>query len=199
MDKANDLTPVYKFWNRYSNNYVLYDTAVIDPETGFYPTSRPEGAIDDIDSKLYPFKYKTAEMPITTASQQLIALDTSVYFATGDGDAAAQQGIINMGFASNTPYEWIYTDTYQLLNHQVSPGTQALDCSDCHGSTTRIDLPAMGYTLKDTEAVVCSQCHNAKNNKGFDWAHSRHVDRGGYDCSWCHNFSRPERNLTLPN
>jgi len=34
---------------------------MIDPATGAYAMSRPEGGINDADSMLYPFKYKTAK------------------------------------------------------------------------------------------------------------------------------------------
>jgi hypothetical protein len=33
----------------------------------------------------------------------------------------------------------------------------------------------------------------------FESLHTKHVVNEGFDCSWCHSFSRPERNLNLPN
>ncbi len=66
--------------------------------TGTYHTSAPDGAVDDANSKLYPFKYKTSDYPMRTDSDQLIALDTSVFFATADADAATLAGLENMGF-----------------------------------------------------------------------------------------------------
>ena len=56
---------------------VITDTAVLDPETGAYPTSRPLGDIND--GKLYPFKYKTATQPMITKDKKLLALDTLEY------------------------------------------------------------------------------------------------------------------------
>lgn len=195
-DKANDLIPKYRFWDGTSSNYLLGDVAQLDPATGAYPTSRPEGDINDTTSKLYPFKYKTAEQPMTSGSNQLIALDTSVFFMSADAIAATSSGLANMGLAENTPYEWVLTDTYQLLNHQVSPKEQALQCADCHQNTAQMDLPGeLGYNLKGSMSSVCSQCHGDKNSKGFDWDHEKHVIDKGYDCSWCHNFTRPERGL----
>ena len=44
--KANNLTPEYRFWNGYSTNYSLRDAAQLDPKTGAYPTSRPDGTFD---------------------------------------------------------------------------------------------------------------------------------------------------------
>ena len=196
--RANNLVPRYRFWNRYSENYLLGDAAEYDPTTGAFPTSRPEGFVDDAstDSKLYPFKYKTAEQPILDATGQLIALDTKVYFQTADPDLATSAGLVNMGYTGHEAYSWINTDTFQLLNHQVSPGHEALSCWDCHGNTGRMDLKGeLGYQLKAPESQVCTQCHGREEKESFSAIHEEHVREKKYDCSHCHTFSRPERNL----
>jgi hypothetical protein len=196
---ANDLVPEYRFWNRTSRNSLLHETAVVDPTTGRYPTSRPLGAVDDPASKLYAFKYKTAEQPFAHDRGRLIALDTSVFFATGDPIAATEQGLVNMGLPAAEPYSWVETDTFQMLNHQVSDAGEALQCNDCHGSTARMDLQGeLGYALKGPTSVVCFQCHGRKESKPFTTIHNKHVKDKRYDCSWCHDFTRPERGLRMP-
>jgi len=195
--KANDLTPRYRFWNRYSDNYLLGDVAKYDSATGAYSTSRPDGGVDDTspDNKLYPFKYKTAEQPIMENTGKLIALDTHVYFTTADAAAAVAAGLANMD-SSGQPYKWVKTDTFQLLNHQVSPASQALTCNACHGSTTRMNLKGdLGYGLKGPESAVCSQCHEREDSEGFLSIHNKHVKDKRFDCLNCHTFSRPERGL----
>ena len=173
--------------------------ASVDPQTGRYPTSRPLGDVDDPDSKLYAFKYKTAQQPMANSTGQLIALDTSVFFATGDAAAATEQGLANMGLGADEPYSWVETDTYQMLNHEVSPSGQALECGDCHGSTARMDLQGdLGYGLKASLGELCVQCHDYKSSKGFTENHDKHVKDKKFDCSWCHQFSRPERGLEMP-
>jgi cytochrome c553 len=154
--------------------------------------------VDDTspDNKLFPFKYKTAEQPLMTSSGKLIAVDTSVYFATANPEAAIRAGLANMGYSENEAYSWVKTDTFQLLTHQVSPATQALSCTECHGSTSRMDLKAeLGYGLKGAEATVCSQCHGVKANPGFTSVHRKHITDEQLGCQNCHSFSRPERNL----
>lgn len=185
-----NLTPEYKFWNRLSNNALLGDDA------GAYSTSTPEG--DVTDGKLYPFKYKTALQPMTTNDHRLIALDTYEYLkGSGDVNLAIEKGLVAMHYAANTNYEWVTTDTYQLLNHGISPSSGALQCSNCHGSTNRMDLQNdLGYELKADEAIVCSQCHSRKSSSGYTSVHSRHVDSRRLECSNCHNFDRPERGLS---
>ena len=198
-DKANDLIPAYRFWNGYSDNYLLGDVAVMDMATGAYPTSRPEGAVSDSGSKLYPFKYKTAEQPMMIGTQQLIALDTSVYFMSADAATATASGLANMGFAESTPYEWVMTDTYQLLNHQVSPREQALQCSSCHLTTGRMDLQGgLGYAPSRPQSTCASACHSG--SKAAEWQygnwgeftsrHDKHINEKGAECIDCHDFNR---------
>lgn len=199
--KANNVLPKYQWWNRQSDNYLLYDVAKYDPELGAYIVQRPVGYYDGpLPNKLYPFKYKTAKQPLRTASGQLIALDTKEYILTsGDPDLSVQKGLVNMGFSSTDAYEWVITGTFQLLNHQVAPKESALQYRDCHENTSRMDLVGqLGYHLKDSQDVVCSQCHRQKRWKGYQAGHDRHVVTQGFDCSWCHTFSRPERGLTTP-
>lgn len=203
--KANNLTPKYRFWNGYSTNYVLRETAQLDPRTGAYPTSRPAGSVADTapDNKLYPFKYKTAEQPLRERTGELIALDTYVYFRTADpaarADLAVRAGLKNMGYPEDDAYRWVTTDTFQLLTHQVSPPSRALACADCHGTTTRMDLKGeLGYALKAPESTTCAQCHGSKRNPGFESLHAKHVTDKKYDCAWCHGFRRPERGLRSP-
>lgn len=195
---ANNLKPVYRFWSGTSTNYNLKDPAVIDPATGRYPTSRPLGSIADTQtgSKLYPFKYKTAYQPLATRANTLIALDTSVYFKTGDLVSAIKAGLANMKLASTEPYSLVTTDTLQLITHEVRPESQALQCSQCHGSTaTQMKLKDLGYVLKGTTGTTCTQCHGLKKSLSFNELHKKHVTDKKYDCSFCHSFARPERGL----
>ncbi len=200
--KANYLIPKYRFWNRYSYNYVLRETAKMDQSTAAYPTSRPDGAVDDTspDNKLYPFKYKTALQPMRAGTRELIALATNQYFRNQDpvnrADAAVRAGLRNMGYSEDDAYRWVKTDTFQLLSHQVSPRAQALGCAACHGSTRRMDLKGeLGYGLKSSQDAACAQCHKSKGSPGFLELHKKHVTDKRFDCSWCHSFSRPERGL----
>ncbi len=197
---GGNMVPKYRWWNGFSTNYVLFDDAHRDLETGKFPTSRPEGGINNEGSKIYPFKYKTALQPLATRQNQLIALDTSVYFQTGDPDAAVRSGLRNMGYNESDPYNWVYTDTYQLITHEVPPKSSALRCDDCHGSNTRINLISeMGYSLRSSQQEVCAQCHKPKDPPKYKEMHDKHVKDKHYDCSWCHTFSRPERNLKTKN
>ncbi len=211
-DKASYLVPEYKWWNRMSDNYLLHDDAsrTYDPVKNTYPTSRPLGDVSD--GKLYPFKYKTALQPMTVADSRLIALDTFEYLKkSGNVNKSIESGLVNMGYAANEPFNWVTTDTYQLINHGVGNDDDALNCESCHGNTSRMDLQGeLGYQLKADEMTVCSQCHEEEKREVLDKIvagtieynyqsiHDKHVSSKDYDCSWCHGFSRPERGLKMP-
>ena len=210
LEKASNLMPEYKWWNRLSDNALLHDDAsrTYDAEKGTYPTSRPLG--DVTDGKLHPFKYKTAEQPMTVADSRLIALDTFEYLKkSGNVTTSIKNGLVNMGYDANEPYQWVTTDTYQLINHGIGDHDDRLRCNDCHSNTSRMNLQgSLGYHLKDTKQAVCSQCHEGDKlddivseriNYDYISVHKTHVDSKANDCSWCHSFSRPERNLKMPN
>jgi predicted CXXCH cytochrome family protein len=191
---ANDLKPRYAFWNGKQDTILLGDASRRDPVTGNYPTSRPVGSIADAGSKLYPFKYKTAQQPMATALSMLTPMDMATFRGTGDAQAAARQGVAALGLDPATQVEFVTTDTFQLLTHEVAAKSQALGaCTSCHGaSATQMDLRSLGYVLKGAQSAVCTQCHGAKRSPGWQAVHDKH---GRYDCSLCHAFSRPERGL----
>lgn len=196
-EKMADLTPVYRFWNRASDNALLGDDAsrTYNADTDTWPTSVPLG--DVTDGKLYPFKYKTAMQPKTVADDRLIALNTYEYLkGSGNVVTAIEQGLTSMGYPVHEPYEWVLTDTHQMLNHGISPATEALRCGDCHGNGARMDLQGdIGFHLKADKSSVCSQCHGPEDDEGFQKIHDEHVNDKKIDCSRCHIFTRPERNL----
>jgi len=186
-EKASYLVPEYKWWNRTSDNYLLGDDAsrTYDAEKDTYPTSRPVG--DVTDGKLYPFKYKTAYQPMTDDGMpKLIAMDTYEYLkVSGNVETSVENGLVNMDLDRNTPYVWITTDTYQLINHGVVDAVAVLACNDCHGNTGRMDLQAeLGYELKGDMTSVCTQCHESQEvdsfmqapaQYAFDTVHDKHV------------------------
>lgn len=137
---------------------------------------------------------------MTVADSRLIALDTYEYLkVSGDVDTAVKKGLVNVGYSADEPYTWVETDTYQLLNHGISPASSALQCNSCHENTSTMDLQGqLGYQLKGPKNVVCYQCHGSEETKPFTTIHDKHVKDKRFDCSWCHTFSRPERNLRMP-
>ncbi|MFH0994517.1 MAG: BACON domain-containing carbohydrate-binding protein, partial [Pseudomonadota bacterium] len=200
ITRGGDLKPEYAFWNGTSWNYSLNETIRYEAATGTFPTSRPEGGINESGSMLYPFKYKKALQPLADSLGVLVALDTSVYFSSGNYDAAVKAGLTNMGYPSTTLYSNVETDTYQLITHEVMPKGNALTCTQCHTATaTQMNFKDMGYAMKGTQSTTCTQCHGQKNIPSYTSLHNKHVTDKKYDCSWCHGFSRSERGLKMPS
>ncbi|PLX86084.1 MAG: hypothetical protein C0618_09670 [Desulfuromonas sp.] len=204
-DKAADLAPELLFWDRTSDNYLLGDDASLtyDAAKGTYPTSRPNGDINN--GKLYSFKYKTAYQPMTD-DNKLIALDTFEYLKlSGDMVTSIESGLANMGLPTSTPYSMITTDTYGLLNHGI-PQATTIDCAQCHQSfSTDSDnkLDALGYKLKGPKEQVCNQCHSDKKLPRDNGRMHNHINKTaggsiGISCGFCHSFERPERGLVTP-
>ena len=109
---------------------------------------------------------------------------------------ATVSGLVNMGYSASSSVNWITTDTYQLITHEVMPSSDALTCASCHDSTSRMNLQGeLGFTLKGSKVFVCTQCYENEDEErpGYKWIHDKHVDDKRYTCSWYHNFSRPER------
>ena len=104
-----------------------------------------------------------------------------------------------MGFNQDDEYEWVITDTFQLLNHQVSPSDDALECSACHMNTARMDLQGdLGFAPTNPNRATCaSACHSA--DKAYEWSfgdqedfeahHKKHREKRA-NCRDCHNFDR---------
>jgi hypothetical protein len=196
--KANDLIPRYAFWDGTSWGNNAFDTAVLDSATGAYKISRPNGAINSAaGTKLYPFKYKTANQPL--ANGKLVTPKVATYFATGVYDTAVQDGLTYMGMPG-AAYTTVTTDELQVLNHQVPTATgNVLACAACHPNATATRMKLVtnyGYGTTKPQSDLCNDCHSSKSWPGYTSFHDKHVTSQKYDCGRCHNFSRKtERGL----
>jgi hypothetical protein len=210
--KANNIIPEYLHWNGTSWGYNLKDPAVLNTATGSYAMSLPEGGINDANSKLYPFKYKTARQAFAPSLNWMIPIDTAKYWAMPappyvptqtDITAAVTAGLTNLAMSAATPITWVITDEYQLITHEVPPAANnALACTKCHINSTATQMKLtseLGYATKKPTSDLCNDCHGmesySSSYSGFTSIHNRHVAQQGYDCSRCHNFGRPERGL----
>ena len=210
--KASNLIPEYLHWNGTSWGYNLKDAALWDPKTSAYAMSRPQGGINDANSKLYPFKYKTATQAFAAALNLIIPIDTAKYWAMPappstpsmtDINAAVTSGLTNLGLNSNSAISWVTTDEYQLIAHEVpTAANNVLACTKCHVNSTATQMKLtteLGYATKKPTSDLCNDCHGSEtytnSYNGFLSIHSRHVASQQRDCSNCHNFSRPERGL----
>jgi len=200
-DTANNVTPVYKWFDGTSWGYNLLDPVSKYDDNGAIVISMPQPGdffSQESPNKLTPFKYKTAWQPITAwgSGDFLIPLSTSKYFAGPDNyDAAVTEGLVNAGYPATTPYATVQTSELLMLNHQVSPAADSvLQCASCH---TIQGVPGSQINLRtlmnsDKADVICSTCHSEDVfPRGGDWLRFHKILNNGstmmrYGCAYCH-------------
>lgn len=200
--RGNNLTPVYKWFDKTSDVYALGDVPPINAG-GEYEMGTPRGSVGSSSAQIYPMKEHWSVSARHEATGQFIPHSTFTFFVTGDWGQAVADGMAYAGLTGS----WTTVDvhTYQTINHGVEPHDNALSCGQCHafyaqGQPVRMNLQSeLGYALKGPANTVCTQCHGWEGMPNFQEVHSKHVDSKRYDCTWCHNFTRSERNLNLPS
>jgi hypothetical protein len=202
IDRQANVVPEYRFWNGLSRFYNYGDAA--DPPAGQRVLmAGPEGTIADSGAKIYPFKHHTAVQARDAATKVLIPLKMGILFQTGDIDRAIRQGATEAGIALLGGYDFVPTERFMGIFHEVAPEEAALNCTACHDggalNSGRMNFALLGYTPlpnRDPSLGSCSTgCHS---NKADEWdpaefftkLHQKHVTDKRLDCSNCHTFRR---------
>ncbi len=191
MEMMKGVTPVYRFSNGLSRFYIFGEPAEAGPG-GRVEMAVPEGSIQDVGAKIHAFKRHQATQPMDPVSRRLLPLKIGIFFQTGDVDRAVEEGVGAVGWQYNG-HEYVETERYMGLFHEVAPKERALTCSNCHYGGTRLDFDSLGYTPK-TEyngKPLCVACHEDESDDlehgVFTDVHRIHTRR--FDCSRCHGFS----------
>jgi octaheme c-type cytochrome (tetrathionate reductase family) len=141
-----DVRPTYLWFNgNLSYRYLLNDK--IDPAQTTY-INKPAGDIKDPGAKIFPFKLHVANQPYDTGYKHLLAPITSGpdgYWTTFDWNDAFRLAQERMGLAYSGSYDFTETYMYWPTTHMVQPAENALQCSDCHSESGRLDWEALGY------------------------------------------------------
>jgi len=194
-DKGLNVIPEYAFFNGQSYFYQFGDAT--KPETnGKILMSGPMGDIQDPDAKIHAFKRHEGYQPIDPATRRLLPLKIGKFFESGNLEEAASLGAAGVDW-DYTGHEFVETERYLGLFHEVAPKEEALSCGSCHSGGTRINFTKLGYTPNSTRngQPLCASCHEDKSGEWsgseyFAKIHDKHVRDKGYDCSACHKFSR---------
>ena len=110
--------------------------------------NQPSGAISDPNAKIYPFKLHKAVQPYDTSFNYLLAPITAGpegYWTNFDWEQAFTLAEERMGLPYSGNYDFTETWMYWPTTHLVQPAEYALQCSDCHGESGRLDWEALGY------------------------------------------------------
>ncbi|MFB3854421.1 MAG: hypothetical protein ACE148_11430 [Vicinamibacterales bacterium] len=193
MELRTNVTPVYRFFNGRSKFYEFGQPAAAG-ENGRVLMAGPLGNVGDVGAKITAMKRHEGKQPIDPVTRVLLPLKIGLFFQSADILGAITQGRAAMQWPDNG-HEFVETERYMGVYHEVAPKEQALTCGSCHttsGSAGRLDFAALGYTPNATRGgqPLCSSCHGTKSNPGFSRLHEKHVGERKIDCSNCHGFSK---------
>ncbi len=140
----------------------------------------PNADYDTAAAKIHPFKVMTGRQPGHATGRYLLvpklfgpggfwgAIPTSADYTpatvTALWEAALTAGAVGSGQIADTEsittadVEWVYTEMYLNIDHEVVPVTEALGCGDCHGGG-RLDWTALGYGCDPSDGA-CSASRN---------------------------------------
>ncbi len=115
--------------------------------------TRPVGSFKDPSSRIYPFKIMDGIQPIDAQNRYLLVPhlfpvspeDDSAYWKHLDWEKAFVTGMQSVNLPYSGSYEWVRTNMYWGVHHEVAPKEMALSCVQCHDS------------LKGEK--TCDRCH----------------------------------------
>jgi hypothetical protein len=211
----NNVAPEYVFDNGTSEFYRFLDP--IQPQAnGRVLMAGPLGAVSESGVKLIPVKHHQALQPYDPVTGALLPLRMGILFTGRDpatGTLMPEDEIVNRAILAGAAalpelahvtardfYDFVPTERFMGISHEVAPNTMALECNECHGaSATRVDFASLGYTpLPNRDPAVASNCATGcHGDKADEWnaseffmrLHDKHVRDRRFDCSECHGFS----------
>ncbi|MDF1564034.1 MAG: tetrathionate reductase family octaheme c-type cytochrome [Deltaproteobacteria bacterium] len=177
-----NVRPAYRWYDGRTTRMTLADSYPAgDGVSAAQPVTlgEPLATFADAGAKIFPFKRMVGQQPAFTATRLVAApklFGPGGFWATipdaasydpatveANWTAALQAGGIAAGqLAAGTvltasDWEWIHTELYLGINHEVAPRTAALGCSDCHNGNADFDFAALGYSCDPMTggAVAC--------------------------------------------
>lgn len=147
---GKNVVPEY-FWFNGKVTYHKLGEKIKDPKKVlvFNPL---EGAKDDPNSRLMPFKVMRGKQMYDTENKMLIIphlFGKGGYWKTWDWNKAFISGMKQAGLPYSGKFGWIETKMHWSINHMVAPKEKALKCKDCHGKKSRLNWLALGYKNGD--------------------------------------------------
>lgn len=137
--------PEYAWYNGTASRYLLGER--IDPHA-VTRIAAPLGDKDDPKARLYPFKIHRGRQVYDTEYRHFIlphVYGDKGFWTQFDWDLALRVGSEVTGLPFSGEYDFAPTEMYLPQNHMVVGKEQALQCPDCHGESSRMDWPRLGY------------------------------------------------------
>jgi hypothetical protein len=135
------VTPDYAWWDGAVRYSLLGDR--IDP-SGVVPVNRIEGAPDDPDSRIYPFKRMIGRQAYDTVNRSLVYTNVfgpttdTAFWTNFDWGRAIARGMEGSGVAYSGEFDFVDTEMWWPTTHMVAPAEEALLCGDCHEPNGRL-------------------------------------------------------------
>ena len=139
----NDVVPEYYWFNGTANHYLLGD--VIDTTNLPVQMNTLYGGFDAADStsknisKIWPVKVHRGKQIYDSKNLTLIQpklwdkeKGQGAYWVDFDWNEANQKGMDYIGLDYSGEYDFIETEMYWPLNHQVAVKEKSLTCKECH-------------------------------------------------------------------
>jgi len=139
-----DVPPVYAWFDGTTLAQLPHEPARIS-EDGTVGMMLPHGSKADPKSKIYAFKLHRGKLPILRDKKWIIPIVVEEFFADGEIDKAVRNAAKEFYGIEDAEYDWIDTERYMGIFHEVPPADQALGCLECHRPGGRMDWKALGY------------------------------------------------------
>jgi hypothetical protein len=143
-----NVRPTYAWWNGKVDRMLLGDSYEEGQEV--VTLAAPVGSIDDPASRIHPFKVMEGVQGADPVNRTILVphlfpgpAGPGAYWKNWDWAAAFREGMDYAGLPYSGSFEWVRTEMYLSINHEVAPKEDALSCGDCHNGG--IDFTALGY------------------------------------------------------
>ncbi len=151
--------PTYAWYGGFTKRILLGDR--LDRSLEEINIAEPVGSINDPNSKISPFKIMKGVQAVDAEYDYLLVPhlfpkgkeDKTAYWKNRDWQKSFAEGMRAMGMKYSGKYEWITTNMYWGVEHEVMPADMALSCVQCHAS------------LKGEQ--TCNRCHQDNRNVDF--------------------------------
>ena len=151
---ANNVRPTLRYFN---GKYTKFLIGVNDQYSSLPAVlAEPVGDYTDPNAMIYPFKKMIGNQPADAGNQTILvphlfgtAGGPNPYWGKFDWNLALEDGAAKAGQTYTGAFEFVDTEMYLSVNHEVAPKEQAYGmdgaCGDCHGEN-QIDWAALGWS-----------------------------------------------------
>ena len=137
---GENVVPSYFWFNGKVDHLTASDG--VDP-TRPVPLNTYEGAPDDGQSRIWPFKVMRAIQPYDTVHLTMLKAHTTgndedAYGKSFDWQKAITRGMKDAGLPFSGQFGFVKTEMSWPITHMVAPKEQSLNCVACHGTQSRL-------------------------------------------------------------